>query len=1249
MSLGFIYGKAGSDRKSLIFRQLERWQADKDVVEIFEIVPDHIKFESEVQVLDSLRQAQGSNEKMFASATVQTFSFSRLMWYFLKEKPALTKTRLTTTGLTMVVSHILHELEADDLYVFTRERNSPGFSKKLAEQLLELKLGGFVPTDIQGYADQLTEAPVGEAEDLGRRLHDLAIVYTKFEQYISGKYLDTADSLDALINYLEQVDLSHSCFMIEGFENFNAKEKEIIAVLIRRAKAVQISLVLDHKYVDQPPTADELFYQSGKIYYQFTQLAHAEQIPLQVDQIAYTPRVSPELLSLEQYWIDSQTLAPMGKYKLTDKEKISLAQTSDRVREVRYVAAKIRQLVFSGEYRYRDILILTPQQDKYANLLENLFSEYEIPVFTDLNKTMANHPLVEFVLALFDVKEQNFSYRSVMRLLKTELFVPNVEEEHWSLGTFRNTLDLLENCILQNGYFSSKDWASDQLWTVETCGMQPNETPEEHTRREQRLANNRYVNHLRALVYEQLEDFYQKIARVKTGREFAAALINFLDKIGVPQRLQGWQASAAKDLANDPERLTGSISDVSRHEEVWNTLCSLLDEYVTALGDEQVDIAEFISLIQTGFENAKYSQVPSTLDQVIFSESGVVQMENRRVLFFMGVNDTVMPRSYENNALLSDFDRDEFERLSKIDGEDKYLPETAAMQMAEEPFANYLSFMSISERIFFTYPVTDNDGQTLKLSPYIDRIKKAFNLQIKRADTLLDPKTEEIESLLGTARTALGELVTVSRDAFHDGQELNSVWRGLYSFLKNKLPQQTARLLSSLGFANEILPGYKTSEDGHKYLDPAIVEQLYGAKINTSISKLETFFADPYQYFLQYGLKLRPRQEYTLQPADTGEYFHQVMEYFFSNVMAKGVGLANLKPAEFDALLSLSFQQVETQLGGKVLSSTARYRYIKRQLNQTSRQVAAAIMRQRKQQQIYTVKTETNFGEQQGLPPLIYADNLQTTEHQMVLRGRIDRIDLVIGQDGKIYFNVVDYKSGDPERKMDHFLLRSFNGLSLQLLTYLRALQQAAENGQLKHLLQEKQLGDLNLPANYALELGSASYLHLFDPVIKATEKKRAEKLDKSFMYKGIFRRGEDNSEKQNGFLLALDQEIGSAIAGGQSGSSRNYPVKYVKGKKEFKSSSSKSLLLTWEQIRQLLEFNDLKIEEARSKIFAGMIDLAPYRLDNSSGLDYSDYQEIMMFDPLLEQNNYHKIDKLSEDQIWQEIQRELKERGSLR
>ncbi|MCG4779007.1 hypothetical protein L0P10_19205, partial [Eggerthella lenta] len=77
---------------------------------------------------------------------------------------------------------------------------------------------------------------------------------------------------------------------------------------------------------------------------------------------------------------------------------------------------------------------------------------------------------------------------------------------------------------------------------------------------------------------------------------------------------------------------------------VWQVFCNLLDEYVQILGQQQPFlIDEFADLLMAGFEAAQYSQIPSTLDQVVISETGIVQTTTRKVVFMMGATSDVMP------------------------------------------------------------------------------------------------------------------------------------------------------------------------------------------------------------------------------------------------------------------------------------------------------------------------------------------------------------------------------------------------------------------------------------------------------------------------------------------------------------------------------------------------------------------------------------------------------------------------------
>ena len=93
----------------------------------------------------------------------------------------------------------------------------------------------------------------------------------------------------------------------------------------------------------------------------------------------------------------------------------------------------------------------------------------------------------------------------------------------------------------------------------------------------------------------------------------------------------------------------------------------------------------------------------------------------------------------------------------------------------------------------------------------------------------------------------------------------------------------TTKLLGSLSYRN--VP---------TALTPDIVTQLYGNKISTSISKLEEYYANPYAYYLKYGLKLQERDVFELSPASTGEFFHATLDNLMKLVNQQKLDLAEL-------------------------------------------------------------------------------------------------------------------------------------------------------------------------------------------------------------------------------------------------------------------------------------------------------------------------------------------------------------------
>jgi len=1287
MGVQFVLGKASMDHEAVMHHQLLTWMQEDPDAQFFYLVPEHIKFESEVNVLDYLRKKKQA--QFFASANVQVLSFTRFAWFFLRNSSVLNRQNLSQTGLAMLVTHLLNKIQKQDLTIFSSEQSQAGFAVKLADQLVEFRLSGFEPEDLL----EMQKAAMDQHQsNLADKLGDLAVIYQEFlnakvnGQLLLDQFLDPAKLMDLLFEELQRLDLSHQYFLISGFDQFNAREIKILKHLMQNAHDVMISLPLDDLASKKLPRPNELFYRPAKLYQQLRHLVPAKNIKI---RWALTPRVNSSLQKLEDDWIANHRIGVQPNVELSkdEKQQISITQTVDRISEVKWVAGKIRRMVVESQqtdhpYEYRDFLVLTPDTSKYQNLIEPVFEQFQIPLFTDLTQTMASHPLVEFILALFDVQQHGFNYQSIMRFLKTELFIPKQiikgrtlelmrkREQQWlqdhpnskpmiptdteevelrRAATYRNTLDVVENYLLAHGIQTKAAWQKE--WIVQELPRNEKETTEELLERERQLTINRNANLLREQVLELFESYQQALKSVKTGRNFAVVLYQTLEKAEIAETLRQWQQGAQQILSEKHQAtdatLHGNAVDPTRPEQVWNVFCQLMDEYVLALGDEPFDRELFINIFQSGFETASYKRVPSTLDQVIFSQSGNAQMQNRKIAFMIGVTDDVMPAKVEDQKLLSEDDRNVLNDIWDSPADDeKFLPETCEMRMAEEPFTNYIAFMSPSEQLHFSYPINDSDGAELKLSGYVEKIKDDLNIPVNKLGLIAPNYGPEIIQYIGTPMTTINELLRLSRDLQRQKEQLPPEWSTIYNYVKQQNPQRVLRIFNSLNYSNDVLPGTPADENGHKKLDEALVKELYGNEIFGSISRLETYFKNPYEYFLKYGLALKPRTIFEPTSANVGDFFHDVMAALIDHLQQDGATLSTLKSDDFDQLLGQVLGEISALDEFDVFKQTARNRYLQRRLVQSTRKVSQAIYRQHRKRKVFSLKTEATFGF--GNDAVLAGkrfkavDVQRTPTPQMNLQGRLDRIDVIEDLKHHLYYNVADYKSGSINAKLDKFLVKSFSGISLQLLTYLAVLRD--NQPQLLQMLRQNeaiqsQIADAD---QHEISLGSAIYFHLGTPQEKQTNyqkvmsaKQAISHADSKFVYDGIFRSGKEAPED---YVKALGtiydhQDVELNLD--------NYKLGLLKSGKLSKASQKKMYDL--DHFNALLDLDLYKISQATNDIFSGVIDLAPYKLANATGLDFSDYLPIMTFDPMIG-NQYRDLNDLthiSADELWQQIEAE--------
>jgi len=206
MALELLFGRSSADHELALLQRIQQVLATDKQAQVFYIVPNHIKFETEINVLTRLATLEGHHGAAISVPNVSVFSLSRLAWYYMQNDSIYQQANLSQNGLTMLVQTLLQQHQ-DELQLYGNLLTKQGFIGQFTTQLLELKQSGLSWGDVTAMADGLTNQ-----ETLQMKLHDLATVGRSLETELTqrGQYL-SSDLLLALKVYLatEKTDISH--------------------------------------------------------------------------------------------------------------------------------------------------------------------------------------------------------------------------------------------------------------------------------------------------------------------------------------------------------------------------------------------------------------------------------------------------------------------------------------------------------------------------------------------------------------------------------------------------------------------------------------------------------------------------------------------------------------------------------------------------------------------------------------------------------------------------------------------------------------------------------------------------------------------------------------------------------------------------------------------------------------------------------------------------------------------------------
>ena len=216
-------------------------------------------------------------------------------------------------------------------------------------------------------------------------------------------------------------------------------------------------------------------------------------------------------------------------------------------------------------------------------------------------------------------------------------------------------------------------------------------------------------------------------------------------------------------------------------------------------------------------------------------------------------------------------------------------------------------------------------------------------------------------------------------------------------------------------------------------VSPEQIRSLYGKKLTLSASQIDRQAECRLSYFLRYGLRAQERKEATVDPAEFGTFVHHVLEHTAKEVM----DLGGFHAVTEEQTLDIAHKYADEYAAERFRDlDSERLQYLFRRNGLELDLVVRELWAELSVSEFVPVAFELNFGQDGQMP----AVEISGRRMEARLQGFVDRVDAWC--DGyQSFVRVVDYKTG----KKDFDYCDVFNGVGLQMLLYLFALEQGGE------------------------------------------------------------------------------------------------------------------------------------------------------------------------------------------------------------
>lgn len=1011
MSLRFLLGPAGSGKTHACLDEICR-ELVRDPLTgppLYFLVPEQATYQMERALL-------AHRVEVNAAARARVVSFKRLASLVLQDEGRADRPYLDETGKLLALQAVVSRL-AGQLKLFQGISKTEGFLEQLAKAFSELRAHRQTPQSLRA----VQEFFEGD-EVISAKLHDIALLYEAYQQFISERFRDPDSALDLASEAILKAPVVRGAEVwVDGFAGFTPQEYAVLESLLSVARRVTIALCIEPSVLDGDDleswtegSPGDLFHPTRESLVRLRELARRAGASVEPPTLldgdgAPRFRESPLLGELERLWAVGRRPQARGKPAERPSSEATLAvaptvsdvegenpaaieviEAADPRAEVEAAAREIARAVREDGVRYGEIAVITRELEPYRELIEATFRQWQIPYFLDYKEPAHHHPLVVLIRAALEIAVHGFERERVFRYLKTDL-----------TPLSRDEVDTLENDAL-------KQPGQQDAWSQEP-----------------RLAPLvAFVKGVRKLAASSQEG--QGSQGPGEGRSPVAAYLELLWQL-----LEANEVERAMSAWIEAAREGGDRLLADEHAQVWNGIVRLFEELEMVLGDFEATPQEFADVVAAGLKRLRIGRVPPRVDQVVVGSIERSRQPELAIAIILGANEGVFPQIPGEDALFADEER------ALLDGAGLRLGPDSKTQLLHEQYFVYIALTRASRRLVVLYARADEDGRPRKPAAFVMTLVSHLpgaRRTILPARGLPAPWPEHRGGVL---RWLSRHLARIKEGVPLPGVEPERLVAAYQWVLEHSggEPENTQRMrfaadpLAALAYENRAVP-----------LTQELVEALYGEPLLLSPSGLEAFAACPFSFFASSGLRLEERMPYRLDLREMGQISHGALTRFVQFLQREGRDWASLPRDEADALVDRLVDASLAEVAGDPGQLTFAERFAVRRLKKALQAVVWALGEHARRGRFRPVRVEVTFGPRGELPPLVVAF---APGKQAVIQGRIDRVDVAEGP--KRYVRIIDYKSSARVFRLD----RVVHGLDLQLPLYLavavRDLSFAAE------------------------------------------------------------------------------------------------------------------------------------------------------------------------------------------------------------